>query len=116
MDFKNQGQGNLNYKIYWIADHEHTLSQLQDTTSKVLWAFAKLIYHQASVVEPFTSTLFKLTLFNKNKQLPIRAFDFDRRIAVDTVYFKKKYVAPIIDTAMLKLKKNKLNDSGRYFR
>ena len=106
MDFRNVGNSNLAYKIYYVSDHRMSLSEKEDTTSRIYWAFAKLKYHVVVAEKsPSKGELFHFTLFNKNGELPTETYNFGR-LAVDTTYFKKKYVAPAIDTAELKLKKN----------
>jgi hypothetical protein len=105
MDYHDRGDSHTNYKIYWISDHKKVLSEKEDTTSRVHWAFAKLRYHTVTTANgPSTGRLFQLTLINKTDQLPIETYDFNNSIAIDTAYFKRRYVAPIIDTAKLKLK------------
>jgi len=105
MDYHDSRQSNTNYKIYWLSDHKKILFEKDYPDLKIFWVFAKLKYHAVKNVDKaLTSQVYHFTLVNNGNQLSIETIECND-VAIDTVYFKKRYVPPYIDIKKLRLRK-----------
>jgi hypothetical protein len=113
MVFRTTPHSHYNERIYWIDDRENIIRAEEEQTD-IYWTFAKIRYHHVGKAPSTGNDLIPFTLFLKEKKLPLAVGNFHQNVWIDTVYLKKKYVGPPIDTTMIS--KMKLTPHPKYFR
>ncbi len=107
MEFRDNGRSYIIYKAYWLSDQKQAISKKDDTTYRIRWVFVKLKYHVKIANEHPIVNVYQYTLVNKKNEIPVKTYDFQQNIAIDTAFFKRKWVPPSIDTAKSKLRRTK---------